>query len=101
MKTLLAALAVTAALAALPTSAQAWSTTCTASAAQYQKVETGMSYAKVVAILGCDGDEMSSAGNGFSKVVSYMWSGNGGTLSSLIVLINQGKVMTKSKSGLN
>ena len=89
------------ALVAFTAPVHAWSTACTVSAAQYQKLETGMSYAKVVAILGCDGDEMSSAGNGSSKVVSYMWSGNGGTISNLVVLINQGKVMAKSKSGLN
>jgi hypothetical protein len=81
--------------------ANAWSTTCTVSAAQYQKIETGMSYSKVVGILGCEGDEMSDSGTGSSKVVSYMWSGNGGVISNLVVLINQGKVMAKSKSGLN
>lgn len=88
------------ALAALTTSAQAWSTTCTVNAAQYQKLETGMSYAKVVAILGCEGDEMSSAGSGSSKVVAYTWSGNGSVISNLVVMINQGKVMGKAKVDL-
>ena len=59
-----------------------------------------MTYSKVVAVLGCEGDEMSSAGSGTYKVVSYMWSGNGSAISNMVVMVSNGKVMAKAKVDL-
>jgi hypothetical protein len=70
-------LLTTAALLALSfLAAPAWASDCKVGKAQYDALQSGMSYADAVAVLGCAGEELSSSEMAGYKTVMFMWDGN-------------------------
>ena len=69
-------IALTLAVAAVSTGAVAQSTNCKVSLAQYQSLATGMSYSRAVAVLGCEGSELSRMDMAGFRTVMFMWQGN-------------------------
>jgi hypothetical protein len=67
--------------------------------AQYEKVNTGMTYSEVISILGTPNQELSRAEMAGITTVMYMWEGNsiGGNMN---VMFQNGKVVTKAQFGL-
>jgi hypothetical protein len=68
---------------------------CTVNLAQYQGVKTGMTYAQVSALLGCDGTETAQS----PAQTLYMWRGND-LGASLNIAVTSGKVTSKAQFGL-
>ncbi len=68
--------------------------------AQFGKITTGMSYAEVVGIVGEQGKVMSESEIAGIKGAMYSWSGNGGIGSSMTVMFQNDKVVTKAQLGL-
>jgi len=64
---------------------------------KFLKIEMGMTYDQVKAILG-DGTEESSTGDGDQKTVTYRWQNSGG--SNISVMIQGGVVTNKAQAFL-
>lgn len=74
-----------------------------ATKAAYDKVATGMSYTQVKAILGCEGEEISSSEMAGFKTVMYAWVGGG--LSGMAganmnVMFQNNRLVSKAQIGL-
>lgn len=54
----------------------AQATNCKVSLAQYQSLATGMSYSRAVAVLGCEGSELSRSDMAGYRTVMFMWQGH-------------------------
>ena len=80
--------------------AHAGSADCKVSLAQYQKLQTGMTYPKVVAVLGCDGSELSQVEMGGFKTVMYMWDGEGSLGANMNIMLQNGKLILRAQFGL-
>jgi hypothetical protein len=66
--------------------------------AMYEAIQTGMTYAEVVRIIGRSGEEMSRVELGGHVTVMYMWqNGDGGNMN---VMIQNGQVVSKAQFGL-
>lgn len=65
---------------------------------QYKTLQTGMSYDSVTKVVGCDGVELSSSEMAGFKTVMYIWSGV--NFSSMSVMLQNDKLITKSQFGL-
>lgn len=64
---------------------------------QYKQIETGMSYEKVVEILG-QGEEVSSSEVSDIKTTMYQWINSDG--SNISVTLQNEKVVSKAQAGL-
>jgi Beta-lactamase inhibitor (BLIP) len=58
-----------------PTSSSSPASKSSLSLDKYNQIKNGMTYKEVVAIIGSDGTETSSSGEGKYKVTSYQWKG--------------------------
>lgn len=67
---------------------------------EYLQIETGMSYDEVVAIIGTDGEEMSSASVGGSTAKVYQWDGDK-KYSNVVIEFLNGAVISKAQTGLD
>jgi hypothetical protein len=76
-----------------------WASDCKVSKAQYAALKSGMSYAQVVSILGCEGDELSSSEFSGYSTVMYMWEGDSFGANMNVMLLN-GKLVNKAQFGL-
>lgn len=65
---------------------------------KYNQIKNGMSYKEVVDIIGSEGTEISSSGDGKYKVESYKW--DGGDFKWIFVTLMGGKVTAKTQSNL-
>ncbi|TWG90352.1 uncharacterized protein DUF3862 [Mesorhizobium sp. J18] len=91
MRTVFAALAIVVA----SSSAMA----CEVTMAQYSELQTGMSYAEAVQILGCDGEEMSSSEIAGIKTVMLMWEGES-LGANMNAMFQNDKLVSKAQFGL-
>jgi hypothetical protein len=66
--------------------------------AQYSQLQSGMSYAEVVEILGREGEEMSSSDVAGIRTVMYGWSNRGG--ANMNAMFQQGELVQKAQFGL-
>jgi hypothetical protein len=66
----------------------------------YSKIQTGMSYEEVVAILGKQGEEMSSNDIAGYKNVMYMWDGDSGFGANMNAMFQNGKLIQKAQFNL-
>ena len=73
-------------------------TKCRASFNAYKVIQIGMSYAKVVELVGCEGAEQSESEGGGAKLTMYTWDGE--PKGELSVMFTNGKLSNKSKIGL-
>lgn len=67
--------------------------------ANYLRLETGMSYAQVVAILGKPGSEMSSNEIAGTRTVMYQWEGSSFG-ANMNAMFQNDKMMQKAQFGL-
>ena len=67
--------------------------------AAFQSLKTGMSYKRAVAILGSEGEEMSSNEMGGTKTVLYKWEG-GGFGANMNAMFQDDKLISKAQMGL-
>ncbi len=67
----------------------------------YTKIKTGMSYEEVVAILGKEGEEMSSNDVAGYNTVMYKWDGDSGFGANMNGMFQNGKLVQKAQFGLN
>ncbi len=77
----------------------AWAN-CQVSKAQYDALFDGMSYSEAVAVLGCDGEEMSSSAIGGIKTVMLAWQGRGAIGANMTAMFQDGKLVMKAQFGL-
>jgi hypothetical protein len=100
MRKILTATALAAALlASAVTTATAQATTCKVGLAQYQSLASGMSYPRVIAILGCEGSELSRVDMAGFKTVMYMWQGNS-PVANMNVMFQNGALISRAQFGL-
>lgn len=85
-------------LAALATTPAA-AASCEVGMSQYHAVKSGMTIAQANAAVGCPGEETVRTSIGNFEVVSYLWM-NPATFAMLIIVTNNGKVASKTQSGL-
>ena len=64
----------------------------------YSRIEPGMSYRQVVAILGKDGTEVSSNQIGDLSTVMYQWTG--GFMANMHVMFQNDRMVSKAQFGL-
>jgi hypothetical protein len=67
--------------------------------ANYNSINSGMSYEEVVAILGEEGTELSSNELAGYKTIMYQWKG-AGFASNMNAMFQNGKLMQKAQFGL-
>jgi RNA polymerase subunit RPABC4/transcription elongation factor Spt4 len=67
---------------------------------EYDQIETGMSYKKVVKIIGSDGELSSKVDSNGYVIEIYTWYGNGVAGSNANVTFENGKVSGKAQVGL-
>ena len=65
---------------------------------KYNRIKNGMSYKEVVDIIGSEGTETLSSGDGKYKVESYKWEG--GDFQFIYVTLMGGKVSSKTQANL-
>lgn len=65
---------------------------------KYNQLKNGMSYKEAVAVMGSEGEEMSSSEFGKYKTVSYKWSGD--NFQFVFAVFQNDKMLSKSQSGL-
>ena len=66
---------------------------------EYLKIEIGMSYEEVVAVIGSEGTELSSVSIAGNTASVYQWEGSK-KYSNVVVEFSNGKVISKAQSGL-
>ncbi len=66
----------------------------------YSKLQSGMSYEEVVAILGQNGEEISSNDIAGYKNVMYKWNGDSGFGANMNAMFQNGKLIQKAQYGL-
>jgi hypothetical protein len=66
----------------------------------YNRLQTGMSYAQVVAILGEQGVELSSNEFGGYRNVMYKWDGYGGIGANMNAMFQNDHLISKAQMGL-
>jgi len=73
-------------------------TECKATKQHYSALETGMSYAEAVAIVGCEGEEMSSSEMMGIRTIMVMW--DGASFGSMTAMFQNDELMSKAQFGL-
>jgi hypothetical protein len=81
-------------------SASAQQTSCAASLADFNRLNTGMRYSEIVVIIGCQGSLLSSSDVGGLKTVMYAWSGVGSLGANMNVMLQNDRLIMKSQFGL-
>ena len=73
---------------------------CKVTKKQYDKLQSGMSYSQAVAILGCDGEELSSSDMGGFKTIMYMWTGSSWSGANMNAMFQNDQLISKAQMGL-
>jgi hypothetical protein len=73
---------------------------CEVSLAQYKRLQNGMNYSAVVSLLGCEGEEFASTGEGKFQTDGYAWDGKGSLGANVMVMFQGGKLMMRAQFGL-
>jgi hypothetical protein len=91
--------AITAAIAPAITAANAQTTTCKVGLDQYQNLKVGMSYSSAVAVLGCEGSELSRSQVAGIKTMMFMWQGNSLT-GNMNAMFQNNALISRAQFGL-
>ena len=78
-------------------SANAQASECQVTLAQYQQLKTGMSYSKVVGVLGCEGSELSRVEMAGYKTEMFMWEGRGILGANMNVMLQNDKLLMRAQ----
>ena len=73
---------------------------CKVTKEKYDKLQSGMSYSQAVAILGCEGEELSSSEMGGFKTVMYMWTGSSWSGANMNAMFQNDQMISKAQMGL-
>ncbi len=65
---------------------------------KYNQIKNGMSYQEVVSVVGSEGTEVMSSGEGKYKVTSYQWKGE--NFEFLTIVLMGDKVTSKTQANL-
>lgn len=68
--------------------------------AEYSRVQMGMSYHQVVAILGPPDEALSETEMAGFHTIMYMWEGRGGFGANMNAMFQNGKLVNKAQFGL-
>jgi hypothetical protein len=82
-----------------PQHATAQTTPCKVSLAQYQSLTMGMSYSRAVAVLGCEGTELSRSDMAGFRTVMFMWQGNS-VAANMNAMFQNDALVTRAQFGL-
>lgn len=85
-------------LVSVPVAAQ--STSCNATASEFNAISIGMSVAQVERVIGCTGVILSESKIADFHTVMLMWSGRGMMGANMNVMFQNGNVVMKSQFGL-
>ena len=85
---------------AAPAFAQAFETDCRATAAAFEALQTGMTYAQTVEVIGCEGVVMSATE--YTGLVTRMlgWEGEGTLGANMNAMFQNDALVMKSQFGL-
>jgi hypothetical protein len=67
---------------------------------KYNQIKNGMSYKEVVAIVGSEGTETMSSGEGKYKVTSYQWKGDDDKYEYIYAVFMGDKLSSKTQANL-
>jgi hypothetical protein len=67
---------------------------------KYNQIKNGMSYKDVVAIIGSEGTETMSSGEGKYKVMSYQWKGDDDKYEYIYAVFMGDKLSSKTQANL-
>ena len=75
---------------------------CVVTKTEFEALHIGMTYAEVVKLLGCDGEEITRSESRYASTVIYAWSGSKAvSLDATMALTFQNdKLVSKLQSGL-
>lgn len=74
-----------------------------ATMSRYSQLQTGMTYQQVIAILGCDGEEISSNEMAGFRTTMYQWQASGVTGlmgGNMNAMFQNGALISKAQAGL-
>jgi hypothetical protein len=75
-------------------------TSCAVSAAQFAQLHVGMTYAEVIAVIGCTGDVMVDHSAGQPPTMTYGWQGHGIPGANMNAMFQNGHLVTKRQFGI-
>lgn len=80
--------------------AQVHGSSCQATAAAFNALKNNMTYDQVRSTIGCDGVVISDSEMAGYRTVMLAWDGKGGWGANMNVMIQNGRLVTKSQFGL-
>ena|SRR5215203_4185339 len=75
-------------------------TSCAVSAAQFAQLRVGMTYADVIAVIGCTGYVMVDQSAGRPPTVMYSWQGQGIPGANMNAIFHNGRLVMKRQFGI-
>ena len=75
-------------------------TSCVVSAAQFAQLHVGMTYAEVIAVIGCPGDVMVDHSAGQPPTMMYGWQGHGIPGANMNAMFQNGRLIMKRQFGI-
>ena len=71
------------------------------SLAEFQQIQSGMTYAQVVSIIGFEGTESSRSDLGGTSTVMYEWVNSGFSGANMNAMFQDGRLVSKAQAGLD
>ena len=75
-------------------------TSCAVSAAQFAQLRVGMTYAEVIAVIGCEGDVMVDQSAGRPPTMMYGWQGHGIPGANMNAMLQDDRLVMKTQFGI-
>ena len=75
-------------------------TSCAVSAAQFAQLHVGMTYAEVIAVIGCAGEVMVDHSAGRPPTMMYGWQGHGIPGANMNAMFQDGRLTMKRQFGI-
>jgi hypothetical protein len=75
-------------------------TSCAVSSAQFAQLHVGMTYAEVIAVIGCAGEVMVDHSAGRPPTMMYGWQGHGIPGANMNAMFQDGRLTMKRQFGI-
>jgi hypothetical protein len=75
-------------------------TSCAVSAAQFAQLHVGLTYAEVIAVIGCAGEVMVDHSAGRPPTMMYGWQGHGIPGANMNAMFQDGRLTMKRQFGI-